>query len=188
MKSKIENFLFNGYVREPIPIVVLASFVGAVFLFFAIWASVEAFFLPSCESATKETRFIEYEQDGPIYSLLSLDGQSYHLPAASIVDHSLLDSLINSEVSLLVEYDSANYEKGSSLDILSVSLLDETSIIPSDRIHAARVNATRKSVLTMWTASLIYWTFATASYYFVSNAPRYPKIASFLVRDSFRNF
>ncbi len=188
MKSKIENFLFNGYVKEPIPIVVLALFVGIVFLFFAVWASVESVFPSSCEPTTKETQFVEYEQDGPIYSLLSSDGQSYDLPVASIVDNSLLDSLINDGVSVLIEIDSADYEKGHSIDILSLSLLDGTQIVPLDRVSASRANDARKSALIMGIACLIYWIFVSISYYFVSNASRYPRIASVLVREHFRNF
>lgn len=188
MKSKIDNFLFNGYVREPIPIVVLALFVGVIFLIFAIWASVESCFSPVFEPVAKETQFTEYEQDGPIYSLLSSDGQSYDLPVSSIVDNSLLDSLINDGVSVLIEIDYADYEKGHSVDILSLSLLDGTPIVPSDRVSAARANDTRKSAVIMWAASLIYWTFALLSYYFISNATRYPQIASLLVREPFRNF
>ena len=188
MKSKIENFLFNGYVREPIPMVVLGTLVGVVFLVFSFWASVESISPPSYEPLIKEIQFIEYEQDGPIYSLLSLDGQSYDLPVASIVDRSLLDSLINDDVSVLIEIDSADSEKGRSIDILSVSLLDGTSIIAFDNIYAARVNATQRSAIIMWAASLIYWTFMATSYYFISNANRYPKIAALFVREGFRNF
>lgn len=188
MKSRIENFLFNGYVKEPIPIVLLALLVGVVFLIFAIWASVELVFPPSCEPTTKETQFVKYEQDGPIYSLLSSDGQSYDLPVASIVDDSLLDSLINNGVSVLIETDSADYEKGHSIDILSLSLLDGTQIVPSDRVSASREDDARKSALIMWVACLIYWIFVSVSYYFVSHATRYPRIASVLVREHFRNF
>ena len=188
MKKKIENFLFNGYIKEPIPIVVLASLVGVVFLIFAIWSSIELFSPSSCEPTTKETQFIEYERDGPIYSLLSSDGQSYDLPVASIIDNSLLDLLINNGGSVLIEIDSADYEKGHSIDILSISLLDGTLIVPSDRVSAARINDARKSALIMWVANLIYWLLGSISYYFVSNASRYPKIASVLVREPFRNF
>ena len=188
MKNKIENFLFNGYVKEPIPIVVLALFVGVGFLFFAIWASVESVFPPSYEPITKEEQFIEYEQDGPLYLLISSNGQSYDLPVDSIVDSSLLDSLINDGVSVLIEIDSAEYEKERSIDILSLSLLDGTKIVPSDRVSASRANDAGKSVLVMWIVCLIYWIFVSISYYFVSNASRYPRIASFLVREHFRNF
>lgn len=188
MKQKLNNILFNGYVREPIPMVILAAIVGIALLLFAIWASIDLFITSSYDSITREAQFVKFERDGPIYSLLSSDGYSFDLPAASISDISLIDWLIDNEVSLLVEYASPPAEDNSSLDILSVSMLDGSSIISSCNISEARTIDAWISAAIMWAVCLIYWLFISASYYFISNAPRYSRIASFLVRESFRNF
>ena len=43
-KDYLESKLFNGYVREPIPSVLIACFVGCAFLFIAISATVDICF------------------------------------------------------------------------------------------------------------------------------------------------
>ena len=96
----------------------------------------------------------------------------------------IIGSLIDNGESVLLEVVTG----GTRSDILSVSSLAGDVIISSDRINQAKVTNARNSVIVMWTACMCYLVFIILSYYFISNAPRYPRIAALLVRKEFRNF
>ena len=184
MEEKINNRLCNGYVREPVPIVILAIVVLLAFLVLAIWSTVDMLSPATYETEIREVQFIEYKQDGPIYEILSAEGTLYDLPVLSVDNLVIIDSLIDNGESVLLEVVTG----GTRLDILSVSSLAGDVIISSDRINQAKVTNARTSVIVMWTACMCYLVFVILSYYFISNAPRYPRIAALLVRKEYRNF
>lgn len=93
MKRRIDDILFNGYVREPVPMVFLATLVGIVALVFAIWSSI-----PS-NADTNETNliFISYKEDGPIYILTALNGDTYYIPQKAVEDTYVIAGLVDEQ-------------------------------------------------------------------------------------------
>lgn len=187
MKNKLDKILFNGYVRDPIPIVFFALVVGFVFLLFSIYATKEAL-LTSAEykSEKKSVQIATYINDGPLCTLMSSDGEKFDLPLKVFEDNpSLKDSIQKKDV-LVIEY--TNTGKDKCFDVLSVYSKDNICLISFNTIEAARKDASIISAIIMIVCCCGYWTFIMLSYYFVSRAPRYPRIASLLIRESFRNF
>lgn len=188
MKHKISYILFNGYVREPLPMVLIASVVGIAFLAFAIWSTIDLCTPLNYNTTIELLTVVEYEQDGPIYSLLASDGFYYDLPINAIDDSSMIDYLVENKVSVFVEYISATDSNIRSRDIASISTHDQITIVASDIIFEVRASDAKISSIIMWGICLLYWLFIALSYYVICNAPKYPKIAALLVRESFRNF
>lgn len=184
MREKINGFLFNGYVREPIPMVFIAVLVLLALLVLATWATIDLFLPVTHNIEVKEIHFIEYKQDGPIYVLTSNEGYTYDLPVAAVGDLDVIDSLIYNATLVLVETDTGEQR----LDIYSISSLEGDKIISSESLSKAKLFGAYTSTIILWVSCIIYAAFISASYYFVSNAPKYPKIASLLIRESFRNF
>ena len=64
LRFRIESKLFNGYVIQPIPIVILSGFTLIAFLFIAIWCTVEELSpVENTEYAIKESMFVSYSRD-----------------------------------------------------------------------------------------------------------------------------
>lgn len=185
MGRKINDILFKGYVREPLPMVLLALLVGIAFIVLTIWATVSVCAPLNNDTDTQLLTLIEYEIDGPIYLFLASDGSYYDLPSRAIADSSIIDYLIENKVSVYIEYVPTTER---SHDIMSISSYDRMPIVKYSVISEARAVNAKISSSIMWCACVIYWLFIAAVYYFVSNAPQYPKIAALLVRESFRNF
>lgn len=188
MKRRTDRVLFNDYIREPLPVVIIALVVGIVFLVLAVWSSAELFFpaIPDCTMS--EVEFVSYKHDGPVYMLYSSDGSTYDLPVKAINDTSILDYIVNSKSLYFVEHAIPGDDSRISLDIISISTSDGKHIIPSENIAEARKHNGIVSTVIMWATCLMYWGLIVIAYHILSNAPRYPRIAALLVRKSFRKF
>lgn len=189
IKCRIEESLFNGYVLEPIPIVLFAAIVGVALFAFSLWATWDFVFPPSeSQSTVEECVIIDYKRDGPIYILRSDSGFSFHLPTDSVENRSLLDVLISNHVSVAVEYMTPTKKDTITLDVLSISGENGMPIIAKDSVSAAWTKNARNSVIIMWTVCGCYFAFAAGAYYILCNAPKYPRIASVLIRAPYRRF
>lgn len=189
MKRKIETKLFNGYVLEPIPIIIFAIIVGVVLLILALWATWDILFVPSVlETSTEECKLVEYQRDGPIYRLESNKGYIYDLPVDSITDETLLENLIATQTIVIIKYELPIDNDAYSYGVLAIFDSNGVSIICQDTIYAAREKAATNSLLMIWIACVVYFIFALGSYFILCNAPKYPRIASLLIRAPYRNF
>lgn len=186
MKKRVEHLLFNGYVRDPIPMVFFAVIVAIALLILAVWATVDLLRPVPFSSVTAEEVFVEYQYDGPIIILRTTNGQKYDLPTDAVGDDALLKQWTNNGVPVLVEY--SVQPEADSRDVLSVSALDKSCIISRDAITQARSEDTYNSLYVLWGVCILYIFFISISYYFLSNAPKYPRISALLIREPYRNF
>ncbi len=168
--------------------VIPALFVGIGFLVCAIWSTIDLCTPSSYDTTAQLLHFVEYEKDGPIYSLLASDGFYYDLQCRAIEGSLKIDYFIENETPFFVEYVSPAEGNMGSRDIVSISTHDQQPLIPSDIISEACHTDAKNTSIFIWCACLLYWLFISSSYYFISNAPKYPKIAALLVKKSFRYF
>ena len=187
MKRHLNDILFNGYVREPVPMVIIPTIIGIVLLILSFSAIGELSFGLDGDISIREVTFIEYEKDGPIYRISASDGYIYDLPVDAIDNRLLIDQLISNgtlcEVEALHTKDKSKY-----FDVISIKSSLGIQIISESCISQARSSTLRSNTLFMCLVCIFYWTFILVGYYFVSNAPRYPRIAALLIRKPFRNF
>lgn len=186
MKKRIE--LFNGYVKEPIPIVVLSAIVGIVLLVFSIWATYDLFLPSSHTSSSCVDVFVSYRHDGPIIRISSKDGFTYDIPTDAIDDMSLLSDLVNYKTPVVIEYSIETDSNAMCFDVVSLSSVDGVLLISETQVMQSRIDNARSSLFILWFVCIGYFAFTLSAYYFVSNAPRYPFIASLLIRAPYRNF
>lgn len=190
MKRRLDEILFNGYVREPIPMVIFPVIVAIAALFLAVSATADTIRpTPPTSSAEAEEVFAGYEYAGPIFVLSAANGQEYDLPKNAIADDGLLERLTKDSAPVLVEYEvEADADETSRRDILSVSATDGTCLVSRSATAQARLKNTHRSLLFLWGFCILYLAFIISIYYFVSHAPKYPRIAALLVKKSNRNF
>lgn len=188
MKQRLENKLFNGYVRNPIPMVLFAMVVGVALLTLAVWATIDSFRPVQIKSLITEEVFVKYTCDGPIFVVSAASGQTYDLPTDAITDSGLLDDLVKNKTSVFVEYLLPINPESISRDALAISSANGVSIVSKDTVTKVRQQDTNASLCVLWTFFFLYLFFVLFSYYFVSRAPKYPRISSLLIRASYRNF
>ncbi len=181
--------LFNGYIKEPVAILVLELLVGIAFLTLALWATTDILALPvTNEVSTDDCVLIKYECDGPIYTLESSTGSLYDLPTGSLDGTAILDNLIINRASLVIKYEFSGSDNVYSHDVLAIFDINGKPIVTQEAISEARSKNDIKSLLIIWSSCFVYFFFLMISYYIICNAPKYPRLASLLVREPYRNF
>lgn len=189
LRFRIESKLFNGYVMQPIPIVILWIIVGGTVLALAISCSIEPLLetsAPAC-SATK-CKFISYSSDGPIFVIMSNEDQVYYLPADAVEDARILESVIKNRTTVKVCYKLPPTKKLNVCDIVEITDVNGSVIVSQEAISAANTKNYRNSLITMWAICLAYWGLGIGGYYILCHAPEHPRLAGLLIRREFRNF
>ena len=187
VKKKFADYLFNGYVREPVPIFIIAICVGISFITLATWSTIDLFQSDNLTTMCTSAKLIAYNEDGPIYTLIFSDKYYYDVPKSTVTSCLLFDRFIENDAELIIEYTSIDQNlKGR--DVISLATQDGVPIISSDATENARQEDSKLAATMMWIACIIYLLVCLTSYWIISNAPKYPRIAAMLVRESFRNF
>lgn len=189
IKQRIERKLFNGYVLEPIPIVVLISIIGMAFIGLSLWATWDIL-MPheAIQLAVKECRVVAYHCDGPIYVLESNDQTFFDLPVNAIEDHSVIDSMVLNCTSVVIKYELSKDKIEQSYDVIEIIDMNGDAYISQDVICEARKKASSVSLLIIWSMCLSYFALILSAYYILCNAPKHPRLASLFVRSAYRNF
>lgn len=190
MKKKLEDVLFNGYVREPIPMFVLPVLVGICALGLALWGTIQYFFPESGTTMQTTGSLISYELEGPIYVLTFSDNYYYDIPKSVIENEEFLDQMIESKDVLSIAFTTVSEElKKREIDALSTA--EGIPVIPSDIIERAEAKNALRGFIILWAFCLIYWSMCISGYYFISHNDKsdmHYRIACFLVRERFRYF
>ena len=106
LRFRIESKLFNGYVIQPIPIVVLTVLVGIAVLYIAVsgtWETLSEMRNPA-EYTASECVFTAYRCEGPIYVVTGGDGYRYHLPVKAVDEERVLEDLVESKTPVVMIY------------------------------------------------------------------------------------
>lgn len=188
IKQKVEAKIFNGYVIEPIPMLAFAVIVGITFLSLAIWATWDILWKPqNTEASEKESYFLSYYRDGPIYTIKTYD-YMFDLPVDAIEDEYLLERIIENRTPVVVKYELPSAAKAKSYDVLEITDVDGSVIVTRETISMVRSRNSYNSMMIMWIACLCYCALAIVGNYVLCHAPKYPRLASILVRAPYRNF
>ena len=189
LRFRIESKLFNGYVMQPIPIVILWSIVGIAILALAISCSLEPLLEPSTpECSMTKCEFISYSGDGPSFVIRSNEDQVYYLPTDAIEDEHILESIIENKTAVKISYKLPPTKKSNACDIVEITNVDGSVIVSQEAISAANAKNYRNSLITMWSVCLVYWGFGIGGYCILCHAPEHPRLAGLLIRREFRNF
>ena len=189
MRRSFQNKLFNGYVREPIPMVILAIIPAIASLGLALWATWDFHFADLDSYTQVQTCVInEYREADTDYELVSSSGMVFCLPVDSVANASILDTLVQNSTCVLVEYSVERKEEYQLHDIVAVSYKDGTCIISEAEIGDVREMQWISTLAWLWGIFTVYATFLMVSYYILCNAPKYPRLANLLIRENWRNF
>ena len=185
---KIKRKLFNGYVREPLPIFLIGVCIILCTLVESCWITWTTLHkaLPCPDNI--ETYIVSYEINGPNCQIATSAGYNFYLPSEAISDISILSNLVDSET-VQIEYDRASYDKRSD-DFCIISLMEVNGsyIISGDAISEANAENEKKNILYSWGFTGVSSFLLGLAYYILCNAPRYPHIANLLIRKEYRYF
>lgn len=196
LRFRIESKLFNGYVIQPIPIVILVGFTLIAFLFIAIWCTVEELSPPeNTEYAIKESMFVSYSRDeyfffmkADEYIIKTDDDGAFSLPVDTVESEEILERIIKNRMPVVVSYNVPSNPNAKVYYIAEITNADGTVIVDREAISAARAENSREGLTMLWVICLVYWGLGIGGYCILCHAPEHPRLAGLLIRREFRNF
>ena len=187
MKNRIESKLFNGYVIEPIPMVVLTCFVGMCLLGLLLWGIWDTHHSDDYEIKEAMCTIVSYECDGPVYVIETNQNLRFDLPSGAF-ENELLDHVIYTNAPVRIKYKCVNTQKRNSYDAVEIRDNKNNLLVTQDTINKINSQNGRRALIVLCSVCLVYWTLVIGGYYILCNAPKYPRLASILIRKPFRNF
>ena len=196
MRFRIESKLFNGYVIQPIPIVILGGFTLIAFLFIAIWCTVEELSpAENTEYAIKESMFVSYSRDeyfffmkADEYIIKTDDDGAFSLPVDAVKSEEILEKIIKNLMPVVVSYNVPSNPNAKVYYIAEITDADGTVIVDHEAISAARAENSHEGLTMLWAICLAYWGLGIGGYWILCHAPEHPRLAGLLIRREFRNF
>lgn len=186
MLFNLKNKLFNGYVADPVPIIFFVVFIGLSLTILPIWATHDI--LNTEENLTlRETyeEIVEYDNDGPLILFISQTNRFSVLRDAIDIE-KLIVAIEEREICKIQYIESEKNETYHS--VVNVVSSAGKEIVIQQNVKNAHKENNIKSLTILWSVCIVYWVLTITSYYIISNAPRYPKLASLLIRKEYRNF
>lgn len=196
LRFPIESKLFNGYVMQPIPIVILSGFTLIAFLFIAIWCTVEELSpVENTEYAIKESMFVSYSRDeyfffmkADEYIIKTDDDGAFSLPVDAVKSEEILEKIIKNRMPVVVSYNVPSNSNAKVYYIAEITDADGTVIVDHEAISAARAEDSHEGLTMLWAICLVYWGLSIGGYWILCHAPEHPRLAGLLIRREFRNF
>lgn len=189
MKKELGTKLFNGNVIQPFPMALFAAIVGIALLAIALWAT---FGLTGSKDTiimkTDRREICSYKIDGPACYFKDSKGCTYDIPSNNSGILSALNNLVANNTGVIIEYAMPHMDAPKSLKVLSIVTEDGMPIIGSEELFSARSQNAQNALIVLWSVTFCYLMFCLGSWYILYNAPRYPRIASLLIRSPYRNF
>jgi hypothetical protein len=184
--SKQHSF-FNGYVRDPGSIVFIIAIVGLFVVSVALLCTVPLVKNDSVNLQQIITKIDHIETKGSVVYLHTNMGvfsvQNDWICNASALDNNVADY---DEFQICYKPFSENHK----LEGLVWELSDSTGLIYVDEetVRENQMESNRMMAIASWSVVVIYSIVSVCLWYFLSNAPKYPRIAALLVRRQWRNF
>lgn len=187
MNEKSRKQLFNGNVREPLPIVLISSIVGVALLILACISTINAIPKPSKQTTrTIKANMDAFVLDGPIY-IIYVDNLRLSLPSDAL-NSDELETLILNQNSILIDYAVDDNGENVLSDICCIKDVNGNDIVSASLITELSDIQKVRAQLILWSVAVCYWSLCISAYYILCNASRFPILASILVRKDFRNF
>ena len=196
LRFRIESKLFNGYVIQPIPIVILSGFTLIAFLFIAILCTVEELSpVENTEYAIKESMFVSYSRDeyfffmkADEYTIKTDDDGAFSLPVDAVKSEEILEKIIKNRMPVFISYNVPSNPNAKVYYIAEITDVDGTVIVDHEAISAARAEDSHEGLTMLWVICLVYWGLGIGGYCILCHAPEHPRLAGLLIRREFRNF
>ena len=196
LRFRIESKLFSGYVKQPIPIVILVGFTLIAFLFIAIWCTVEELSpAENTEYAIKESMFVSYSRDeyfffmkADEYIIKTDEDGAFSLPVDAVKSEEILEKIIKNRMPVFISYNVPSNPNAKVYYIEAITDADGTVIVDHEAISAARAENSHEGLTMLWAICLAYWGLGIGGYWILCHAPEHPRLAGLLIRREFRNF
>lgn len=183
--------LFNGNVREPWQFVFLFCLIGIAILLLPIIATVDFLFTKNSPESLIETQIVAdslIERDSIL--LISSDTTTYYVSYDAISNIEILLESVERKKPLQVLHISVPVEQNNKQDVSIWGLSDENGLIftTPEIIHKLKTTQSIRQLAFLWVIAFIWWLFTLICFYFLKHAQKYPRIASLLVKEEYRNF
>lgn len=188
MYSSKQSRYFNGYVRNSGPMVFMIISAGIFVIIVALLCTVLLFGQSVPRNLQQVTTHIYYLQTEEDSVRLHTDAGVFSVPIDLACDYSVLKNSVADHAKLTICYKPfpENHEvKGSVWE-----LTDSKGIIFLDKevVKAYQKENYRLMAQVSWITTIIYFIFTFMLCFFLSNAPKYPRIAALFVKKQWRNF
>jgi len=184
--SKQRSF-FNGYVRDPGPIVFIIAIVGLFVVSVALLCTVPLVKNDSDNLQQIITQINHIETKGNAVYLHTNMGV-FSVQNDLIYNYSDLKNSVADYNEFQIHYKpiSENHES----DGLVWELADSKGIIyvSEETVREFQQESHRMMAIASWSIVIIYSIISLCLWYFLRNASKYPRVAALLVRKQWRNF
>ena len=183
--------LFNGNVREPWQFVFLFCLIGIAISLLPLIASVDFLSTKSPPDRLTETQLVIdslAERDSNL--LLSSDTVTYYVPYDAISNMELLFDSVENKKPLRALYASVPADENAQQEVGIWGLSDENGFVLTtpENVHKLKATQAIQQLAFLWMIAFAWWMFTLICFYFLKNAQKYPRIASLLVKEEYRNF
>ena len=187
MRYSKQRSFFNGHVRNPSSIVFIIAIVWLFVVSVALLCTVPLVKNDSINLQQIITRINHIETKGSVV-YLHTDMGVFSVQNDLICNSSALDNHIADHDEFQICY--KPFSKNHKLEGLVWELSDSTGLIyvAEEMVREYQMESNRMMAIASWSIVVIYSIISLCLWYFLSNAPKYPRIAALLVRRQWRNF
>ena len=189
MRYSKQRRYFNGFVRDPVPIVFLIVFVGLCVVAVAIFCTVtlvkDEDDMINLQQVTTKINHIETKEN-VVY--LHTNMGIFSVPNDLICNYSSLNNSVANFNEFQIHYKPLS--ENNKLEGLVRRLADSTGLIyvTEEAVREYKKESNRMATTAAWSIVVIYSIFSLCIWYFLSNATKYPRIAALMVKRQWRNF
>lgn len=184
--SKKRSF-FNGYVRDPGPIVFIIVIVGLFVVSVALVCTVPLVKNDSYSLQQIMTQINHIETNENVVYLHTNIGV-FSVQNDLIYNYSALNDSVADYDEFQIHY--KPFSENHELEGLVWELADSKGIIyvAEETVREYQKESNRMMAITSWIIVVFYSIISLCLWYFLSNASKYPRMAALLVRKQWRNF
>lgn len=184
----IENPLFHGNVIEPEPIAFFLCLPFVLFLILSTFATRECFSVDPPEMLY-EYHFVAQNVDKQRSTIIITDGtKEYRVWNDAITNPDALYDAVSQHKPLIAECSLLTENKGNEILGVRSLCVDGVALVTYETDRKAEHANKLTTMAMLWSLTILSFVFAGGSFYVISNATKYPVLASMLIKKDYRNF
>ena len=187
MRYSKQRSFFNGYVRNPGPIVFIIAIVGLFIVSVALLCTVPLVKNDSCNLQQIVTQINHIETKGNVVYLYTNMGV-FSVQNDLVYNYSALNNSVADYDEFQIHY--KPFSENHELEGLVWELADSKgkTYVAEETVREYQKESNRIMAIASWSIVVFYSIISLCLWYFLSNASKYPRIAALLVRRQWRNF
>lgn len=188
-KASIHYRMFNGYVRNPRQMIVMVVVVGLFLLSTAIVVTFFLLYSKDMPSLVQNEVIIEkMQKEHETIRFITTKG-NYSVSSMLVNDYSSLEKAVHDKETFhILSHPFWGMNEENHVKLWGIIGSNGAVYLNPETVKVHQLNNLKVMMYNAWGLVMIYIIFTFLGWYFLSNAPRYPHLASLFVKKEWRNF